>query len=91
MGFYRGGNKMIPLSIGLVLMVFGIILGILICIAVSTRDKKRATRDNEEAAEEIIEVLLDHGYIEDSRAENDYDLNIRKEGTRKIREILEGL
>lgn len=38
--------------------------------------------------EEVIEVAMKYGYIEDSRAENDYDLNVNDEGTKKIREIL---
>ena len=44
-----------------------------------------------EAPEGVIEAAIGHGYVEDSRSEGDYDLNVRKEGTKKIEKILEGI
>ncbi len=44
-----------------------------------------------EVTELVVEAAIDHGYIEDSRSEGDYDLNVSKEGTEKIRKILEAL
>lgn len=89
---------MIPLPRGLVLIVFGIILGILICIITVMRDKKREIKSNEEKAEEIIRILLKHADCEhddiepssDTPGEHHVSYNIGKIGTEKIREILEG-
>ncbi len=41
--------------------------------------------------EEIIEVLMDEGYVETGRTEGDYDLNVSQKGTEDIEKILEGL
>ncbi len=55
--------------------------------------KQEAERQQKitEATELVIEAAIDHGYIEDSRSEGDYDLNVSKEGAEKIRKILEAL
>ena len=57
----------------------------------SSTDKEERSDLIREATELVIEAVIDHGYIEDSRSEGDYDLNVRKEGTEKIRKILEAL
>ncbi len=81
---------MINISWVMVVLCACLIYGLgAICLALNERigRKQRII----EATEEAIEVFLDHGYVEDSRSEGDYDLNVRKAGAEKIREILEGV
>ena len=66
---------------------------VLSALVVVGENKKRMDRMDalDGKVEEVIEAAIDHGYIEASRSDGDYDLNIYKEGTRKIREILRGM
>ena len=71
-----------------------ILLVFLHAIFATGKEADEATRKAEainEAAELVIEAAIGHGYIEDSRSEGDYDLNVSREGTEKIRKILEAL
>ena len=85
-----------PLSIGIVLMVIGVILGILICIIAVMRDKKREILDKEERLEIIEEVFSEYGDCEhDAEGPSaDYDghhfisYSIDKKGREKILEAL---
>ena len=63
-----------------------------ICVASSEGDKRiKKILNIGETTEEIIEIACQYAYVEDCRSEGDYDINVDKEGTRKIREILEGI
>ena len=63
-----------------------------ICVAASEADKRiKRTLKIEETTEEVIQAALDYGYVEASRSEGDYDLNVNDEGTAKIRSIIEGM
>ena len=44
-----------------------------------------------ETTELVIEACIRYGYIEDSRSEGDYDLNVNRKGTKEVRKILEEL
>ena len=63
-----------------------------ICFASGRADDRiKKMQEITEAKEEIIQVAIDHAYIEDSRSAGDYDINIDKEGEERIRKILEGM
>ena len=79
---------MINISWEIIVLCACLIYGLgAICLALNERIGRK--QRIEEATEEVIEAAIEYGYIEDSRAENDYDLNVRKEGTKKIEKILE--
>ena len=81
---------MINISWEIIVLCACLIYGLgAICLALNERIGRK--QRIEEATEEVIEAAIRHGYIEDSRSEGDYDLNVRDEGTKEIREILEGM
>ena len=75
--------------------IFGATIGLLFAaiLFASGRadDRIKKMQEITEAKEEIIQVAIDHAYIEDSRSAGDYDINIEKEGEERIRKILEGM
>ena len=75
----------------LLFLLFGIFeFFVLSALVVVGENKKRMDRMDalDGKVEEVIEAAIDYGYVEASRSDGDYDLNVYKEGTRKIREIL---
>ena len=84
-------NWFITILLMLVSAIFGLLVAA-ICFASRTADERiKKIQEITEIRELIIQEAIDNAYVEDSRSEGDYDINISKEGTEEIQKILEGM
>ena len=84
-------NWFITILLMFVSAIFGLLAAV-ICFASRTADERiKKIQEISEIRELIIQEAIDNAYVEDSRSEGDYDINISKEGTEEIQKILEGM
>ena len=75
--------------LGLILLCFAFFcLGYLVRVVVVAIKR---SYEIPETRELIIESVCQHAYVEDSRSEGDYDINVGRKGWDEIDKILEGL
>lgn len=71
--------------------IFGLLAAAFCFACGKSDDRILKIQEIDETTEEIIEAAIDHALVVSARTEGDYDINVDKIGTQKIRKILEGL